>query len=140
MNLPYRPELKKLAREMRNRSTIAEVLLWNHLKRGQRRGLDFHRQKPVADYIVDLFAPELMLAIEIDGDTHRFKAADDHVRQQRLEGLGIRFLRFGHTEVKENANGIAAEIDRWIDANRKTDVTGRNTPRPSATPLKRGSS
>jgi very-short-patch-repair endonuclease len=30
-------------------------------------GYDFHRQKPILDYIVDFYCSELKLAIEIDG-------------------------------------------------------------------------
>ncbi len=47
MKLPYDPVLKKLARDLRNQSTLSEVLLWQQLKRGQRGGFDFHRQKPI---------------------------------------------------------------------------------------------
>ncbi len=37
------------------KSTLSEVLLWNHLKGKQMRGYDFHRQKPINNYIVDFF-------------------------------------------------------------------------------------
>ncbi|HCW77340.1 MAG TPA: DNA methylase, partial [Candidatus Marinimicrobia bacterium] len=30
--LPYLPDLKEKARELRQNSTLSEVLLWNHLK------------------------------------------------------------------------------------------------------------
>lgn len=82
MRLRYDPNLKLLARELRNKSTLAEVLLWKHLKGRQRHGYDFHRQRPVDRYILDFFAPKLMLAVEIDGDSHRFKADEDAERQQ----------------------------------------------------------
>lgn len=118
MRLRYRKDLKPLARELRNKSTLAEVLLWKHLKGRQRCGFDFHRQRPIGDYIVDFFAPRLRLAIEIDGDTRRFKCEEDEVRQRALESLGIRFLRFGDAEVKSNTLGIVAKIDAWIAANR----------------------
>ena len=117
MKLPYRPELKQLAREHRNHSTLAEVLLWKHLKGRQRRGYDFHRQRPVDRYIVDFLSPKLRLAVEIDGDTHRLKSAEDAERQTRLESLGLRFLRFGDEEVKRDALGVAQAIDAWIDTN-----------------------
>lgn len=81
--LPYNPRLKAVARELRNRSTLAEILLWEHLRNGQRRGYDFHRQKPIDEYIVDFFAADLMLAVEIDGDSHAFKGAEDEARQKR---------------------------------------------------------
>ncbi|MGB9715324.1 MAG: DUF559 domain-containing protein [Thermodesulfovibrionales bacterium] len=35
-------------------------------KRKTIKGYDFHRQKPVDNYIVDFFCNKLMLAIELD--------------------------------------------------------------------------
>lgn len=89
-------------------------MLWMLLKKRQRCGYDFHRQRPVDRYILDFFAPKLMLAVEIDGETHRFREEEDAERQRRFESLGIRFLRFGEHEVRTNAAGAAAIIDEWI--------------------------
>jgi very-short-patch-repair endonuclease len=36
-------------------------------------GFDFHRQKPIDEYVVDFFCPGLNFIIEIDGDSHDFK-------------------------------------------------------------------
>ncbi len=98
--LQYNPRLKQLARKLRNRSTLSEVLLWNELKRKQMLGYDFHRQKPIDEYIVDFYCPTLSLVIEIDGVSHFNKQEADEMRQQRLEHLGIRFLRFKDLDVK----------------------------------------
>lgn len=68
--IPYNPALKEKARELRNNSTISEIFLWQFLKGKQMLGYDFHRQKPLDEYIVDFFCNELMLAIEIDGESH----------------------------------------------------------------------
>jgi very-short-patch-repair endonuclease len=70
--LPYNPILKDLARELRNKSTLSEVLLWQHLKGKQMLGYDFDRQKPINNFIIDFFCSELMLAIEIAGETHNY--------------------------------------------------------------------
>lgn len=113
--LHYDPRLKLLARELRNRSTLSEVLLWKYLKGRQRHGYDFHRQRPIDRYIVDFFVPKLMLAIEIDGESHRVKAEHDMERQRRLEALGLRVLRFGDREVKKNTWGVVMAIDQWIE-------------------------
>jgi very-short-patch-repair endonuclease len=94
--IPYNPKLKELARKLRKSSTLSEILLWQHLKGKQMLGYDFHRQKPIDNYIVDFFCNELMLAIEIDGGSHDFEEVyvGDIARQQKLESLGIHFLRF----------------------------------------------
>ncbi len=92
--VPYDSKLKKLSRDLRKHSTLSEVLLWNQLKRKQMRGYQFLRQRPIDKYITDFFCPELMLAIEIDGESHNLDARikKDPVRQKRLESLGIRFF------------------------------------------------
>jgi very-short-patch-repair endonuclease len=109
--IPYNPNLKELARKLRNSSTLSEVLLWNHLKRRQMRGYQFLRQKPLDKYIVDFFCYELMLAIEIDGVSHDEKAKVDVMRQKRLESFGIHFLRFTDSDVKNNMCGVLQSIE-----------------------------
>ena len=117
MPFSYDPKLKLLARELRKKSTLAEVLLWRCLSKRQRGGHDFHRQKPIDAYIVDFFAPELMLAIEIDDKSHQLKGQDDDKRQRRLKALGIRFLRFDDAMVKSHLDHIVQAIDNWIAGN-----------------------
>jgi very-short-patch-repair endonuclease len=89
--ISYNPKLKELSRKLRNDSTLSEVLLWQHLKGKQMLGYDFHRQKPIDNYIVDFFCNELMLAIEIDGVSHDFEGVyvKDMTREQRLERVGV---------------------------------------------------
>lgn len=114
--IPYEPYLKKLARKLRNESTFSEILLWQKLKGKQMMGYDFHRQKPLTLYIVDFFCNELMLAIEIDGDSHHSEEAkrNDKIRQNKLEQLGISFLRFEDLEVKRDMNLVLGTIRNWI--------------------------
>ena len=113
--LRYNPRLKHRARELRNNSTLSEVLLWRELKGKQMRGYDFHRQKPIDSYIVDFFCPKLMLAIEIDGTTHAFREEEDAKRQRRLESLGVQFLRFDDLDVKFHMEEALKTIREWIE-------------------------
>ncbi|MDI6766835.1 MAG: DUF559 domain-containing protein [Bacteroidota bacterium] len=114
--IPYDHNLKQLACNLRNNSTLAEVLLWRELKGKQIRGYDFHRQKPIDKFIVDFYCCDLLLAIEIDGASHDEKTALDEERQRKLEELGVRFLRFTDREVKANLHGVVMTIEDWIDA------------------------
>ncbi|MDP3298220.1 MAG: endonuclease domain-containing protein [Thermodesulfovibrionia bacterium] len=118
--LSYDPKLKSLAIELRNNSTLSEVLLWQYLSKKQILGYDFDRQKPIDNYIVDFFCNELMLAIEIDGISHENKNEEDDIRQTRLESLGIRFLRFYDSDVKGNMQGVVTTIEEWIRVNEPT--------------------
>jgi very-short-patch-repair endonuclease len=116
--IPYNPKLKKLARELRQNMTLSEVLLWNQLKQGQMLAYDFDRQRPIDNYIVDFYCKDLRLAIEIDGSSHDIEelAKNDIVRQERLEKLGVRFLRFSNLEVKKNiVQVLMVAIEYWIE-------------------------
>lgn len=115
MKWAYNPGLKPLASELRRKMTMGEAVLWRHLKGGQRQGLDFHRQKPIDEFIVDFFCAKLALAIEIDGSTHNSKITEDEIRQKRLESLGISVLRFTENDVRSNVEGVVAAIDLWIE-------------------------
>jgi very-short-patch-repair endonuclease len=97
--IPYNPALKEKARELRSNSTHTEILLWNFLKGKQMRGYDFHRQKPIDNYIVDFFCNELMLAIEVDGESHYGNEKRDEKRQKKIESYGIEFLRFDFLDI-----------------------------------------
>jgi len=125
----YNPKIKKLARELRNNCTLSEVLLWQQLKGKQIMGYDFHRQKPIDEYVVDFFCSKLNLIIEIDGDSHNEKDEEDQKRQERLEPLGFNFLRFLDSDVKQNMEGVLLTVKRWINR------YGGHTPK---SPLNRG--
>ena len=115
--ITYDKELMEKARFLRNNSTLTEVLLWNELKRGKRRGFDFHRQKPILHWIVDFFCYDLMLAIEIDGDYHLKNQVkkNDQDRQERIEALGITFLRFSDETIKYDIQSAIEGIDEYVD-------------------------
>ncbi|RKE04095.1 endonuclease domain-containing protein [Marinifilum flexuosum] len=117
--IPYRKDLKQLARKLRKNSTIAEILLWSELKNKQILGFQFHRQVPILDYIVDFYCHELQLVIEIDGSTHDFieVGLNDESRQVRLEVEGVIFLRFDDLQVKQNMASVIDEIINWIEQN-----------------------
>ncbi|MCX2741513.1 endonuclease domain-containing protein [Pontibacter anaerobius] len=117
--IPYKPYLKELAKRLRQNSTFSEVLLWNELKNKQLHDLDFDRQKPLGSYIVDFYCKELMLVIEIDGDSHDYSLEEDATRQRELEALGVCFLRFDDAEVKFDIANVLREIEAWVMQHRQ---------------------
>ncbi len=132
--LPYAPRLKRLARGLRNRSTLAEVLLWNKLKGRQLAGYQFLRQKPIGSFIVDFYCPALRLVIEVDGSSHLTKADADQNRQRKLENLGLHVVRIGDADVKRDLDAmvrrVACEICRIERLN--GDASRDNPPSPFA--------
>ena len=114
--IPYNSKLKMLARQLRNNSTKTEILLWQKLKRKQMYGYDFHRQKPIDNYILDFFCHELMLGIEIDGYSHEFLEVfeKDLKKTKRLNELNISILRFSDYQVMKELENILRAIEYFI--------------------------
>ncbi len=131
--IPYNPNLKEFARQLRNNSTKAEIILWQKLKRKQMYGYDFHRQKPLDNYIVDFFCHELMLAIEVDGYSHQLEEVyDKDVRKtQRLNELGVYVLRFTDNEVLKEMFSVMLAIENYITEFEKQEEQKEHTPNPS---------
>jgi len=130
--LPYNKALKELARKLRKNMTASEKLLWNELKGNKLLGFDFDRQRPIDNYIVDFFCKDLMLAIEIDGIVHDNEEAEekDRARQEKLESLGIRFLRFKDEDVKTDLSEVVRAITNWVELH-KNELPGIITHPPS---------
>ena len=113
--LPYNPKLKLLARKLRKQGFLSEVLLWKQIK-NKSLGVEFHRQVPIDEYIVDFYCHELMLAIEVDGNSHLAEdaALNDVKRQENLEKLGVKFIRVGDIDVKRRINIVMWTLESKI--------------------------
>jgi very-short-patch-repair endonuclease len=114
--IPYNPNLKMLARKLRKEMTLSEILLWQEIRR-KRYGVEFHRQVPIDEYIVDFYCHELMLAVEVDGSSHNIEKIqiNDIQRQKNLEELGVNFIRFADIDVKRNMKEISRILELKIE-------------------------
>ena len=54
------------AQYLRNHPTLAEEILWEHLRKHQIR-YKFRRQHPMSKHVVDFYSHALKFVIEIDG-------------------------------------------------------------------------
>ncbi len=63
---PYNKNLKLPSRDLRNNMTDTEQLLWQRLLCKQILGLQFYRQKPILNFIVDFYCAAVNLVIECD--------------------------------------------------------------------------
>ena len=112
--IPYNPKLREFARQLRNNSTLSEVLLWKQIK-GKALGVEFKRQVPMLEYIVDFYCQEIGLAIEIDGNIHDFRYLEDAQRQQEIEKYGVIFIRFSNEEIKNNMFSVILSLESKIE-------------------------
>jgi very-short-patch-repair endonuclease len=114
--IPYNPRLKELAKKLRNNSTKSEIILWLKLKNKQLYNYKFIRQKPIDNYILDFYCPELKLGIELDGYSHELEEVHtkDLKKEKRLNELGIVILRFKDEQVFNDIENVIKEIEFHI--------------------------
>lgn len=103
----------KIARKLRKRMSIPEVILWQRLRR-RPGGFKFRRQHPAGPYVLDFFCSEAKLAIEVDGFSHY--AGDrpwvDAKRERWLRDRGMEMLRISAADVGRSAD----EVVEWVVA------------------------
>lgn len=138
--IPYNPKLKEYARNLRNQSTKSEVLLWTQLKGKFMDKYDFHRQKPLDNYIADFFCYELKLVIEIDGATHEFEETQkkDLKKERRLNEIGLNVLRFPDSDIFEQLSAVIDTISLYVNGYEKGDLSAFAYPDTPLNPLSRG--
>lgn len=108
--------LKENSRLLRTNMTDAEQLLWKRVRRKQIQNMQFYRQKPLLNFIVDFYCPVAKLVIELDGsqhfeDAHQIK---DQNRDALLIGLGLYVLRFDNRQVLLETEAVLAVIDEVV--------------------------
>ena len=117
----YDPKLKQPSRNLRNKSTEAEILLWSKIRLRQLSGLLFYRQKPLGGYIVDFYCPKAKLVIEADGGQHFEKSAKeyDQIRDEFLRNMGLTVIRFTNVDVLDKIEGVVEVIERYLSESKK---------------------
>jgi len=112
----YNKNLKENARQLRNNSTKAEIILWNKLlKKRQLRGYQFLRQRPIHNFIVDFFSKDLKLVIEVDGEIHRFQKQKDRKRAEQIKNLGYTVIRFSNEDVLYGFINVMRTLENFVD-------------------------
>jgi very-short-patch-repair endonuclease len=112
MMLPYDRKLVERSKHLRKSMTPAEKFLWSKIRMKQL-GCWFYRQKPVGEYVADFYCPRAKLVVEVDGGQHFIDEIIeyDKIRNEYMEGLGLRTIRFTNTEVLTNIEGVIEAIE-----------------------------
>ena len=107
-----KPDIFKLANELRKNMTEAEDKLWQRLRNRKLNNLKFRRQHPVNKFIADFFCTEKELIIEVDGGIHNDPDAKEHDenRTYELEQFGLKIIRFTNEEVMNDIDKVLEEI------------------------------
>ncbi len=112
---PFNPALSELSRYLRDFSSNAEIVLWNHLK-DKGLGYEFTWQHPLDDYIVTFFCTEKKLAIDIESDAHThpdayFAAAR---KEDDLKEYNITVIRLTEEEVLNQTDAVVKKIQEKL--------------------------
>jgi len=96
--------------------TLAEKLLWKKLQAGRFKELKFRRQHSIGNYIVDFYCPKYRLIIELDGKVHleSEQKEKDKFRDENLEDMDYKVLRFTNEEVLEEVKSILNIIESYL--------------------------
>ena len=89
--------------------TPAEKLLWQEV-RAKKLGVHFRRQQIIAGFIVDFYCHKAALVIEVDGDIHDLQQEEDILREEALNEMGLKIVRFRNEEVARNLSAVVAKI------------------------------
>ena len=110
-------------RRLRKKMSTAEVRLWSHLMGRQLSGCKFRRQYSVGSFVMDFYAPEIKLGIELDGDSHYQEGARayDEKRTAFISSFGIEIVRILNADVEDNLDGVLEMIGRAIRNGRAKD-------------------
>ncbi len=100
------------ARDLRREMSLPEVQLWQALRGEKLGGLKFRRQHPIAPYVLDFYCAGARLAVEIDGESHEGRGAQDARRDAFLLDQGIRTLRIPARDVLNDLTAVTDHIHR----------------------------
>ena len=119
MFLRYKNHLKTYAQQNRNIPTESEWLVWNCFLKWDKQGYRFLRQKPLGWYILDFYCPKLKLAIEVDGESHEWKGEYDEKRDQIVQLLWIKVIRYHEKDVLKKLEAVSIHINTEIQERAK---------------------
>ena len=117
-NYNYNKKLKGFARDLRNNSTKAEIVLWSTLLRAKTfHGYSFLRQRSIGNYIADFMCKKLMLVIEVDGYSHLLDDViqKDIKKEEYLKNVGFTVIRFTDDEVLNDINNVQRTLESFIE-------------------------
>ena len=103
-------------RELRTNQTEVERIMWTILRNRNFLGVKFRRQHSIGNYIADFYCPSIKLVIELDGSVHFTEEGleYDKIREEFMNSLGIKTLRFNNNDVMKNIEGVLEEIKKTL--------------------------
>jgi len=87
-----------------------------NLNRDQFFGYDFHRQKPIGNFIADFYCHDLKLVIEVDGITHHNPEVieKDKLKEEAFITIGLNVIRFDDEEVLDDIKNVMQALTNYM--------------------------
>lgn len=107
---------KKLtrAKELRQKMTPSEEILWEHLRNNSLNGIHFRRQQVLYGYIADFYCHSARLVIEVDGGVHESRKDEDEERDNILKTKGLKICRIANADIRTNLQEVLKQIEDLI--------------------------
>jgi len=118
--LAYAPGNRVYAKINRREQTKAEGLLWHMVLKQKRTKYRFVRQKPIGNYIADFYCAQLMVIVEVDGETHKFTEDLDYQRTKYLEKIGIKIIRYTNFQIYHELDNVFNQLLLKLEDRAKT--------------------
>jgi len=115
------PSPIRIARELRQKMTPEEYLLWQVLRNSGIKGKKVRRQHPIVYklkgwkkyfYVADFYCASRKLVIELDGKHHEFgdQTEYDKARDYVLTEMGMKILRIKNEEIADDLEGVLERL------------------------------
>jgi very-short-patch-repair endonuclease len=101
---------KGLAAQSWHKPTLSEKALSDELVRSSP--FVWRREEVWEQYRLDFFCEAARLAVEVDGSSHRHKAAYDAERDAYFHALGIDTIRVSAADVERDCANVVARLNR----------------------------
>ena len=92
--------------------TPSEEILWEAIRARRCGGMKFRRQVPVSWFVVDFLCMESSLVVEVDGSIHDLQKQYDQEREEEIQLLGYKILRFTNDQVIHHLGEVLDAIQK----------------------------
>jgi len=108
----HHAEKNEVARRMRREMTVAEMALWQAVRRNKLDGLHFRRQQVIDGFVADFYCHSADLVIEVDGKIHNTQIEEDRHRERAFALRGLCTMRFTNERVLNDLPACLSEIQK----------------------------
>lgn len=107
--------MRKLSQKLRKDMTREEKHLWYDFLKNYP--VQFRRQAPFGQYIVDFYCAKAKLVVELDGSQH-YQMQGMELDRERTQFLhdtyGLEVIRFSNLDVQQRFEGVCVQIDEAV--------------------------